>query len=276
MQKVKVKNITIGDPYPLVLIAGPCVIEDEKSTLLIAEKIKRITDELHIGYIFKASYTKGNRASHTSYNGPGLDKGLKILQKVKDEFDLPVLSDIQCKYEAKALQEVLDIIQIPAYLCLQTELALEVGRTGKVVNIKKGQFLSPYNMKNLVKKIESTGNNQILLTERGTTFGYNNLVCDFRALPIMRDIGYPVVYDVTHIVRNPGYPSSDPRGGNPEFIFPLARAAVASKIDAIFIETHPCPEKALCDASSMLPLGRLKELLEQLKEIDLLVKKFKD
>ncbi len=276
MQNVKIKDITIGDGYPLALIAGPCVIEDEKSTLEIAEKIKVIAVELKVPYIFKASYDKGNRASEKSFNGPGIKKGLAILQKVKDEFNIPVLSDVQCRTEIKALEEVLDIIQIPAYLCLQTDLALAAGRSGKIINIKKGQFLAPQGMKTLAEKIESTGNKQILLTERGTSFGYNNLVSDLRGLTIMRNIGYPVVYDVTHIVRNPGFPSSDPRGGNPEFIFPLSRAAVACKINAIFIETHPCPSKALCDASSMLPLSRLKELLIQLKKIDSIVQELGD
>ncbi|MBI5207419.1 MAG: 3-deoxy-8-phosphooctulonate synthase [Candidatus Firestonebacteria bacterium] len=274
MKEVKVKNITIGNKNPLVLLAGPCVIEDEKGTLKIAEEIKKITDELKVPYIFKASYDKGNRASHKSYSGPGLKKGLEILQKIKNEFDLPVVSDVQCKYEVKDLKDVLDIIQIPAYLCQQTSLALEVAKTGKPVNIKKGQFLSPQSMKSLAEKVESTGNNQILFTERGTTFGYNNLVCDYRGLTIMRELGYPIVFDVTHIVRNPGFPSSDPRGGNPEFIFPLSRAAAACKIDAIFIETHPCPEKAMCDASSMLPLSRLKELLKQIIEIDTIAKRY--
>ncbi|MBI5417464.1 3-deoxy-8-phosphooctulonate synthase [Candidatus Poribacteria bacterium] len=276
MQKVKVKDIVLGEGHPLVLIAGPCVIEDEKTTMQIAEKVKELTSELKVPYIFKASYCKGNRASHKSYSGPGLKKGLAILKKIKNEFDVPVLSDIQCRHEAAELKEVLDIIQIPAYLCLQTDMAIEVAKTGRVVNIKKGQFLAPPSMKSLAEKIESMGNNQILFTERGTTFGYNNLVCDYRALSIMMKIGYPVTFDVTHIVRNPGFPSSDPRGGNPEFILPLARAAVACKVQALFIETHTCPEKALCDASSMLPLAKLKELLIQTKEIDNIVKNYND
>jgi 2-dehydro-3-deoxyphosphooctonate aldolase (KDO 8-P synthase) len=271
---IEVGNVKIGGNNPIVLIAGPCVIESEEITLKTAERIKKITEKLEIPFIFKSSYAKDNRSSVEYYYGPGVEKGIKILEKVKKEFNVPVLSDVHYPDEVPIAAEVLDVIQIPAFLCMQTRLTLEIAKTGKVVNVKKGQFLAPQDIKNVVKKIESTGNTKILLTERGTFFGYHNLIVDMRSLKIMRDTGYPVIFDVTHTVRVYGIPSKDPRGGNPEFIFPLARAGVSIGIDGIFIETHPEPQNALSDASSMLPLNQLESLLIQIKRIDEMVKEF--
>jgi 2-dehydro-3-deoxyphosphooctonate aldolase (KDO 8-P synthase) len=271
---IEVGNVKIGGNNPIVLIAGPCVIESEEITLKTAENIKKITEKLKIPFIFKSSYAKDNRSSVEYYYGPGVEKGIKILEKVKKEFNVPVLSDVHYPDEVPIAAEVLDVIQIPAFLCMQTRLTLEIAKTGKVINVKKGQFLAPQDIKNVVKKIESTGNTKILLTERGTFFGYHNLIVDMRSLKIMRDTGYPVIFDVTHTVRVYGIPSKDPRGGNPEFIFPLARAGVSIGIDGIFIETHPEPQNALSDASSMLPLNQLESLLVQIKRIDEMVKDF--
>jgi 2-dehydro-3-deoxyphosphooctonate aldolase (KDO 8-P synthase) len=271
---IEVGNVKIGGNNPIVLIAGPCVIESEEITLKTAESIKKITEKLKIPFIFKSSYAKDNRSSVEYYYGPGVEKGIKILEKVKKEFNVPVLSDVHYPDEVPIAAEVLDVIQIPAFLCMQTRLTLEIAKTGKVVNVKKGQFLAPQDIKNVVKKIESTGNTKILLTERGTFFGYHNLIVDMRSLKIMRDTGYPVIFDVTHTVRVYGIPSKDPRGGNREFIFPLARAGVSIGIDGIFIETHPEPQNALSDASSMLPLNQLESLLIQIKRIDEMVKEF--
>jgi len=271
---IEVGNVKIGGNNPIVLIAGPCVIESEEITLKTAENIKKITEKLKIPFIFKSSYAKDNRSSVEYYYGPGVEKGIKILEKVKKEFNVPVLSDVHYPDEVPIAAEVLDVIQIPAFLCMQTRLTLEIAKTGKVVNVKKGQFLAPQDIKNVVKKIESTGNTKILLTERGTFFGYHNLIVDMRSLKIMRDTGYPVIFDVTHTVRVYGIPSKDPRGGNPKFIFPLARAGVSIGIDGIFIETHPEPQNALSDASSMLPLNQLESLLVQIKRIDEMVKEF--
>jgi 2-dehydro-3-deoxyphosphooctonate aldolase (KDO 8-P synthase) len=271
---IDVSGIKIGGNNPIVLIAGPCVIESEDLVMKTAEQIKSISDKLKIPFIFKSSYAKDNRSSVEYFYGPGVEEGVRILERVKKTFDVPVLSDVHYPDEVKIAAEVLDIIQIPAFLSMQTRLTLEVARTGKVVNVKKGQFLAPQDVKNVVKKIESTGNTNILLTERGTFFGYHNLIVDMRGLKIMRDFGYPVVFDVTHTIRVYGIPSRDPRGGNPEFIFPLARAGVAAGLDAIFIETHPDPSTALSDAASMLPLSRLDTLLTQVQEIDKLVKEY--
>jgi len=274
MKELILKNVKIGNGNPLALIAGPCVLEDEAVVMKTAEEIKKISDKLKIGLVFKASYKKDNRSSAKSYQGPGLEAGLKMLEKVKKQFDVPVLSDAHYPEEVAACAQVLDIIQIPAYLCMQTGLTLKVAETGKVVNIKKGQFLAPEDVGHIVKKIEETGNSNILLTERGSCFGYHNLVVDFKALPIMRSLGYPVVFDVTHTIRKYGKPSSDPKGGSPEFIEPLARAGVACGCDAIFIETHPRPCEAKCDAASMLELSKLERLLEGLIELDRITKKY--
>ncbi|MDH4221965.1 MAG: 3-deoxy-8-phosphooctulonate synthase [candidate division Zixibacteria bacterium] len=264
---VKVNGLSIGQGFPLVLIAGPCVIESEKLVLKTAERIKKISDKLGIPFIFKSSYTKANRLNIDSYSGPGLEKGLKALEKVKKEFGVPVLTDIHSKEEALPVSGVADILQIPAFLCRQTDIVLSAAKTGKVLNIKKGQFMAPEDMKNIAEKAESTGNKNILLTERGTTFGYHNLVVDFRSLVIMRELGYPVVFDATHSLQLPGGEKTC-SSGEPQFIFPLSRGAVACGCDALFIETHPRVDKALCDRGSMLPLDRLEKLLFQLKQID--------
>lgn len=260
-------SIQIGGGAPLVLIAGPCVIESERLVLETAEAIRRVVECLNMPFVFKSSYAKMNRMSHTSFSGPGIEKGLRILKKVREEVGVPVLTDVHSPEDANRAAEVVDVLQIPAFLCRQTDLALAAGRTGKPVNMKKGQFLAPEDMGPIAKKIASTGNTQILLTERGTTFGYHNLVVDMRSLVILRRLGYPVVFDATHSVQLPGAGGSH-SGGDPAFIFPLARAAVATGIDALFVETHPCPSEALCDADSMLPLGKLEELLRELKRLD--------
>jgi 2-dehydro-3-deoxyphosphooctonate aldolase (KDO 8-P synthase) len=237
-----------------------------------AEKVKKIADKLGFPLIFKSSYLKDNRSSANSFQGPGVENGLKILQKVKDTFRIPVLSDIHDLHDAERCAEVLDVIQIPAYLSMQTGLVLSVARTGVAVNVKKGQFLHPSDMQNVINKITGEGNQNILLTDRGTFFGYHNLVLDMRNLKVMRDLGYPVVLDPTHAIRKYGVSSSDKRGGAKEYIFSLSRAGTAAGIDAIFIETHPDCDNALCDAASMLPLQRLEDLLKQVKAIDEVVK----
>lgn len=256
----------------MALIAGPCVIESENLVMSVAESVKKIADRLRMPFIFKSSYLKDNRSSAKSFQGPGLKKGLRILETVKKEIGVPVLSDIHDRHDAEACAEVLDVIQIPAYLSMQTELALAVARTGKAVNVKKAQFMDPMDVKHIVGKIEGEGNRSILLTERGTCFGYRNLVVDMRSLGIMRGLGYPVVFDPTHSIRVYGISSSDPKGGAPRYVPALSRAAVAAGIDAIFIETHPDCQNALCDAASMWPMQHLEELLIQIQSIDELVK----
>ena len=273
-REVRIRDdVVIGGGRRLVLIAGPCVIESEKMVMETAEALKRISEDLGVPLIFKASYAKDNRSSLDHYYGPGVEEGVRILAKVRETFDLPVLSDVHYPDEVPIAAEVLDVLQIPAFLSMQTRLALAVGRTGKPVNVKKGQFLAPGDMAKVVRKIESTGNRRILLTERGSVFGYHNLIVDFRSLPIMRETGYPVVFDAGHPVRRYGVPSKDPRGGEPEFIPLLARAGVAAGVDALFLEVHPRPEEALSDAYSMLPLPKLRPLLETLLQIDEIVKK---
>jgi len=260
MKPVQVGDLTIGDGG-LVLIAGPCVIESEEGCLRIARATKRIADEVGMPLIFKASYDKANRTSVGSYRGPGLHDGLRILQRVKDELGVPVLTDVHEPSQADTVAEVVDVLQIPAFLCRQTDLLLAAGRTGKVVNIKKAQFLSPHDMRHVIAKIESTGNKQILLTERGTSFGYNNLVVDMRSLPIMRSFGYPVVFDATHSVQLPGG-ADGKSGGQREFVPVLTRAAVAVGVDALFLEVHDDPDAALSDGPNMVRLGELGELLK--------------
>ena len=273
-KQLNIGKMKMGGGAPLALIAGPCVLEDKSMVMRAAEEIKRISDRLKMALIFKSSYKKDNRSSAKSYQGPGLEVGLRLLEEVKRQFEVPVLSDVHYPEEVGPAAEVLDVIQIPAYLCMQTELTLKIAGTGRVVNVKKGQFLAPEDVGHIVKKIEEAGNNRILLTERGTCFGYHNLVVDFKALPVLRSLGYPVVFDVTHTIRKYGKPSSDPAGGSPEFIEPLARAGVAAGCDAIFIETHPHPCQAKCDAASMLELSKLERLLESLLELDRVTKKY--
>ncbi len=276
MKTVDIGSISIGKGHPLALISGPCVIETEDIALKTAETLKKISEELRIPLIYKSSYEKDNRSTAENYRGPGLDKGLKTLEKVKKAFEIPVLSDIHRETDIPAAAEVLDVIQIPAFLCQQTSLLIAAGKTGKPINVKKGQFLAPDGMKSPINKLNSVGNDRILLTERGTCFGYYQLVADMRAIPIMQSLGYPVVFDATHIIRIYGIPSKDPGGGQPGFVPTLVYAGVAAGCDALFLETHPCVEEALCDASSMIPLERLKPLLEKAKALAELVRSWED
>ena len=269
---VQVGSVKIGGGRPFVLIAGPCVIESRKMTLRIAGTLKEITGQLKVPLIFKASYDKANRTSVKSFRGPGWAEGLDVLAEVRREFKIPVLSDVHTPQEIEQASGVLDVLQIPAFLCRQTDLLLEAGKTGKPVNIKKGQFLAPWDMAQVVKKVESTGNRNILLTERGTSFGYNTLVSDFRSLSIMRETGYPVVFDATHSVQQPGGLGTA-SGGNSEYIPLLARCAVAAGGDAVFMEIHPNPKKALSDGPNMLPLSALEKLLIDLQAIDKIIKR---
>jgi 2-dehydro-3-deoxyphosphooctonate aldolase (KDO 8-P synthase) len=269
---ISVGSIHIGGSNPLVLIAGPCVIENREMILQTAKIIHSIAERHRMPFIFKSSYKKANRTSGDSFASIGDEKALRILAEVKREFHVPVLTDIHSPAEAQMAAEVVDIIQIPAFLCRQTELLEAAGKTGKVVNIKKGQFAAPEDMHLAAAKIAATGNDKILLTERGTMFGYHNLVVDIRSLPIMQKSGYPVVLDATHSVQLPGG-AKNQSGGQPEFIFPIARAGVAAGCDALFIETHPNPAQALSDSASQLKLDLLEDLVKQVKAIDDLVKK---
>lgn len=271
-KKIQLGNITIGGNTPFVLIAGPCVVEDETTTMKIAETIQRLTQQQNIPFIFKASYDKANRTSISSFRGLGMQRALAILEKIKEKLNVPLLSDVHSVEEISISAKVLDILQIPAFLCRQTDLLLAAGKTGKIINVKKGQFLAPWDVKEIVKKVESTGNRKILLTERGSSFGYNNLVTDFRSLSIMRQTGYPVVLDASHGVQQPGGLGTA-SGGNSEFIPLLSRCGVAAGCDAIFLEVHPNPKKALSDGPNMLPLNKLESLLVDLKAIDRIVKK---
>ena len=264
---VKIGNVSVGGGGQFVLIAGPCVIESAKSCVEHAKRIKDAADKAQVPFIFKASYDKANRSSIDSFRGPGLKVGLDILNGIKKELKIPVLSDVHNVAEVSLAAEVLDVLQIPAFLCRQTDLVVEAAKTGKSVNIKKGQFMSPLEMKNIVKKIESVGNKDILLTERGTTFGYNMLVNDFRSIVIMRETGYPVVYDATHSVQTPGG-MGDSSGGDSKYVKPLSRAAIAVGCDALFVEVHEDPGKAMSDGPNMLKLSELGEYLTQLKQIE--------
>jgi len=266
MNTVKIEDISIGQEAPLVLIMGPCVIEDYETTFEIASFLKELTKELEIPFIFKASYDKANRTSIHSFRGPGIRDGLKILKDIKESLNIKILSDVHSTSEIAAAARVLDIIQIPAFLCRQTDFILEVSKTGKPINIKKGQFLAPWDIVNVVEKVSSTGNNQILITERGTMFGYNNLVVDFRGIKIMQDTGRPVIFDATHSIQLPGGAGAS-SGGQREFAPILAKAAVAAGADGIFMEVHKDPDKALCDGPNSLRLDTLYELLSCLKDI---------
>lgn len=259
-------NVVFGEPKTLVLIGGPCVIESEQHAMRHAEKICAIARELNVPYIFKASYDKANRSSGKSFRGPGIKNGLAILAKIKKEFQVPVLSDIHSEAEVAPAAEVLDVLQIPAFLCRQSDLLFAAGKTGRVVNVKKGQFLSPQEAKNIVDKLEEVGCKKILLTERGTSFGYQNLVNDFRAIPIMRGFGYPVVFDATHSVQLPGGKGTA-SGGAAEFIPTLAKCAVAAGADGVFMEIHENPAEALSDGPNALNLQKLKPLMEVLLEL---------
>jgi 2-dehydro-3-deoxyphosphooctonate aldolase (KDO 8-P synthase) len=266
MRQINVKNIKFGDKQPLVLIAGPCVIESKSFCLDTAGKIKLIAQACGIPFIFKSSFDKANRLSIDSYRGPGLKKGLAILKSVKQQLEIPILSDVHCAKDMPAASEVLDIIQIPAFLCRQTDIVVAAAKTGKVVNIKKGQFLAPWDILPIIKKVESAGNKQILITERGVSFGYNNLVTDFRSLGIMRALGYPVIYDATHSVQLPGG-KGDCSGGQSEFVTGLSRAAAAFGCDGLFLEVHPDPGNAPCDGANMINFRELEVLLKQVKKI---------
>lgn len=263
---IKVGNISIGGDNPPVIIAGPCVIEDKETTLYIARYLKELAQKLDISLIFKASYDKANRTSIDSFRGPGLDAGLQILDQIKNDLGLVILSDVHSINEIDKAAKVLDIIQIPAFLCRQTDFILEIARAGKPVNIKKGQFLAPWDIGNVVEKIASTGNRNILITERGTMFGYNNLVVDFRGIQIMQDTGYPVIFDATHSIQLPGGAGKS-SGGDRKFAPVLAKAAVAAGVDGIFMEVHPDPDRALCDGPNSLPLDGLYDLIKKLMAV---------
>jgi len=271
---INIGNVKIGGNAPFVLIAGPCVIESRLSTLKIAGAIKKIASRAKVPFIFKASYDKANRTSVNSFRGPGIRRGLEVLREVKERVGVPVLSDVHSVEEAAQASEVLDILQIPAFLCRQTDLLIAAGRTKRAVNIKKGQFLAPADMKQAIKKVEHTGNKRILLTERGTSFGYNNLVTDFRSLAVMGQTGYPVIFDATHSVQQPGGLGTV-SGGNSEYIPLLSRCGLAAGCDAVFMEVHPNPKKALSDGPNMLALSKLEKLLTELKAIDKAAKRRK-
>ena len=272
-REISVGPLRLGAANPLFLIAGPCVIESESHGRKIAEEVAHISADAGVPFIFKASYDKANRSSAKGFRGPGMKEGLKILGKIKADLQLPILTDIHEPAHAAPAGEVCDILQIPAFLSRQTDLLVAAAKTGRVVNVKKGQFLSPWDMSNVVEKIASTGNTNIVVTERGASFGYQNLVVDVRSFPILRKLGYPVVFDATHSVQLPGG-QGHASGGQPEFIEPLARAAIAAGVDGIFLETHDNPAAALSDGANALPLPQLAGLLSRLKELSTLVRKW--
>lgn len=265
-REITIAGVNFGGDNPPFIIAGPCVIESEDIVFFTAERLKEICSISGFALLFKSSYDKANRTSLSSFRGPGREKGLRILSEVRRRFGVPVISDVHSVEEIKPAAEVLDVLQIPAFLCRQTDLILSASQTGKPVNVKKGQFLSPWDVKNIIDKFISTGNHNLLITERGTSFGYNNLVVDFRGLPIMRSFGYPIIFDVTHSIQLPGGQGRC-SGGQREFAEPLARAAVAVGVDGLFIEVHPEPDKALCDGPNMIPLENIPDLLKTLKNI---------
>jgi 2-dehydro-3-deoxyphosphooctonate aldolase (KDO 8-P synthase) len=268
---VFIRDIDCGSDR-LFLIAGPCVIEEESLMMRTAERLKKITASLGIPLVFKSSFSKDNRSSLEYYQGPGLEEGLRMLEKIKRAFDLPLLTDIHYPYQAAPAAEVCDVIQIPAYLCMQSELVVAAAKTGAVVNIKHGQFIAPDNMSKPVKKIEDSGNDRIIVTERGYTFGYNDLIVDPRSFFLLGQIGYPVVFDITHTIRKYGIPSKDPKGGTRQFLQTLARAGVAAGVDGLFIEAHPNPPEALCDAASQYYLDDLERFVRPLLDIHNLVR----
>jgi len=270
---VAIANLQIGGGLPLAVIAGPCVIESKDSALKHGAALKSAADRVGVPYIFKSSYDKANRSSLHSFRGPGLENGLEILAAVKEKIGVPILTDVHEIEQVGRVKEVADILQIPAFLCRQTDFVLAVANSGKVVNIKKGQFLAPWDMRNVVDKIRSTGNEQILLTERGASFGYNNLISDMRSLVVMRDLGYPVVFDATHSLQLPGGLGAA-SGGERKYIPALARAGVAAGIDALFMEVHEDPERALSDGPNSLPLRDFENLLRVVKRLDATVKEF--
>ena len=272
-REIVVGSLRLGGGNPLFLIAGPCVIESEAHARRIAEQVARTAADADMPFIFKASYDKANRSSAKGFRGPGLKEGLRILRKIKADLKLPILTDIHEAAHAAEAAEVCDVLQIPAFLSRQTDLLVAAAKTGRVVNVKKGQFLSPWDMGNVVEKIAGAGNTKIVVTERGASFGYQNLVVDVRAFPILQKLGYPVVFDVTHAVQLPGG-QGHASGGQPEFIEPLARAGVAAGVDGIFLETHDNPAAALSDGANALPLSQLPRLLAQLKELSAVVRRW--
>jgi 2-dehydro-3-deoxyphosphooctonate aldolase (KDO 8-P synthase) len=271
MKLVEVGNFTIGRGRPLAVIAGPCVIESQESALRHASLLKEAADRAGVPYIFKSSYDKANRSSATSFRGPGLERGLEILAEVKRKVGVPILTDVHESAQVAAVEQVADVLQIPAFLCRQTDFIVAVANSGKVVNVKKGQFLAPWDIANVVDKILSTGNDRVLLTERGVSFGYNNLVSDMRSLVWMRDLGYPVIFDATHSLQLPGG-LGHASGGERKYSPALARAAVAVGIDALFMEVHEDPDRALSDGPNSLPLTDFEKLIRAVKQIDEMVK----
>ena len=272
-REISLGSLRLGGANPLFLIAGPCVIESESHARMMAERIAKIAADADVPYIFKASYDKANRSSITAFRGPGLTEGLRVLAKIKSDLHLPILTDIHDASQAAPAAEVADILQIPAFLARQTDLLLAAANTGRIINIKKAQFLSPSDMGNVAEKVASSGNHNIILTERGASFGYNNLVVDMRTFPVLQKFGYPVVYDVTHSVQLPGG-QGHASGGQPEFIEPLARAGVATGVDGLFLETHDNPAAALSDGANALPLAQLPQLLSRIKELSTLVRRW--
>ena len=272
-REIQLGSLRLGGNNPLFLIAGPCVIESEAHARSMAEQVAKIASDAGVPYIFKASYDKANRSSVKAFRGPGLSEGLRILSKIKSDLHIPILTDIHDASQAAPAAEVVDILQIPAFLSRQTDLLVAAAKTGCIVNVKKAQFLSPWDMGNVAEKIAAAGNPKIILTERGASFGYNNLVVDMRGFPVLAKFGYPVVYDVTHSVQLPGGQGHS-SGGQPEFIEPLARAGVATGVDGIFLETHDNPAAALSDGPNALPLSQLPQLLARLKELSTLVRRW--
>ncbi len=275
MRKIAIQKFFIGENQPLAVMSGPCVIESEEHCLRAAEQLKTIFSKQGIHYIFKTSYDKANRSSIKSYRGPGLEKGLRILERVKKEFDLPIVTDVHSPEETTAVGQICDIIQIPALLCRQTDLLVAAGRTGKPISVKKGQFMAPWDMKNVIEKIRSTGNEDIILTDRGTSFGYNNLVSDMRAIPIMQGLGVPVCFDATHSVQLPGG-LGESTGGQREFIPMLAKAAIAAGANCLFMESHDNPEKAMSDAGAVVDFKELPALLTILQKLYAVVNEVKE
>lgn len=277
MRDVPVKDFYIGQNQPLTVISGPCVIEGEKEALDAAQELVRIFSQFpQVHFIYKSSYDKANRSADSSFRGPGLKQGLRILDKIKKEFNIPVLTDVHSPEEAPVVAEVCDILQIPAFLCRQTDLIVAAARTGAVINVKKGQFMAPWDMRNVVDKIRTAGNEKIILTDRGTSFGYNNLVSDMRSIPIMQELGFPVCFDATHSVQLPGGKGTS-SGGQREYILPLSRAAIAAGCNCLFLESHPNPRDAKSDKDSVYPFEALPQLLEQVVMIySILQKKFTD
>lgn len=271
MNLVQIKDFKVGEGQKLCVIAGPCLLENVDLGLRVAEHMLELAEKYHFNYVFKSSYEKDNRGAASNHRGLGIEEGLKALNHIKETLNVPVLSDVHREQDCAVAGDVLDVLQIPAYLCQQTSLLMAAGETGRVVNVKKGQFLAPENMSSAVDKLEHSGNKNILLCERGSSFGYNRLVCDMRGIKIMRDLGYPVIFDAGHLVRIYGISSKDPRGGEPEFIPTLTHSGIAAGAHGLFVETHPSPSEGWCDAASMYPLDKMETLLAQAVQMHELV-----